>query len=164
MPIIGGAVILILGGLAGLFFFQNQSLSGKVTSLTTQSASVTAQLVSLKGQLDTSNGLPSQIAELTKTNTELLKELSFIAVPLGFSAAATTTDISGMLSGGGKINYILTTEHGVKVTVINSKDAKVIAALTPLAQSTSTVQLTGVYIPGLPNITVTLVNGAPLLK
>jgi hypothetical protein len=48
------------------------------------------------------------------------------------------------------------------VTIANSKDAKVAAALTPLVSSTSSVMLAGTHLPASLNLTVTSVNGNPL--
>lgn len=162
-----GAIVLIVifAGLAGFFFFQNQSLSGKVSSLTAESAGITTQLSTLTAQVNASTtDFMHQIDVLNATNKELAQDLSFYAIPPSLSGGVTSTAVeaTGMLTGGGKVSYLLTTLHGARIVVTNSKDPRVVTALQPLVGSTSTVTIAGAYVPGAPVITVTAVNGTNL--
>jgi hypothetical protein len=157
--IIAIILVLVFGAGAWYFYAQNSTLAAKVASFNTQGDSVTAQLAALQSQVDASTtALTTQVASLTAANADLALNLSFYAVPPGSSASANPISftISGSLSGGGKAPYALTTPRGVKVFVSNSSEAQIAAQLKPLIGDT--VQLTGTYIPGFSNITVTSVT------
>ena len=166
MMIIGIVVIIVLGGLAGYLYFQNNNLASQVASLGSQSTGVTSQISSLSGQVQaltaSNTALTAAAASLTGQNTDLLTNLSFVAVPAGTpSGASSTVSVSGTLTGGKSV-YTLTTAYGVVIYVANAKDAKVSAALAPLLAGTSTVELTGTHVAGSQYITVTAVNGSSL--
>jgi cell division protein FtsB len=168
MTIIWIVVIVLLLGLSGYLYFQNSSLSSQVSSLGGQSSNVTSQLSALNTQvvaLTASNtALMAQANSLASQNADIANQLSFVAVPTGMSAAATSSvTVSGMLTGG-KSSFALTTPYGIVVYVANAKTASVSAALTPLVGSTSTVQLTGIHSAGSQNITVTAVNGSSTIQ
>ena len=154
--------ILVLGaaGAAGFFYWQNSGLLGQVDSLNAKSAAVTAQLAALEQQAAASTtALAADEASLTAANQELALELSFYAVPPD-APSSTTASLSGALSGGGKALYAITTSYGAKIFIANSKDALVSAKLAPLVGTS--IEVSGPYIPGLDNITVTDVAGAPI--
>lgn len=159
--LIGGivAVVLVLGlgGLAWYFYSGNAALASQVKSLTGQAASVNAQLSSLQSQVEASGtALNSQIAILTSANTALALNLSFYAAPPGSSPTSTfSLTISGMLSGGGKAPYALTTSYGAKIFVANSSDAVIGPELKSFVGDM--VQLAGTYMPGSDQLTVTSV-------
>lgn len=167
MMIVGIVIIVVLGGLAGYLYFENSGLAAQVASLGTQSAGVTSQISSLNAQvqaLDASNtALAAQVTSLAAENADLLTNLSFVAVPLTSSgmSANETISVSGTLTGG-KSSYALTTQYGVVIYIKNAADVRVVAALTPLINSTGTVSLTGTHAPGSPYITVTAVNGSAI--
>jgi len=162
--IILAVLVIAAGGFAAYLYLQNNSLAAKVASLGGQSAGVTSNIATLNTQiqtLDASNtALAMQVASFTAENQELQTELSFFAVPPGTTATSTALTMTGMLSGGGKVSYALTATYGSKIYVLNSKDANVVAALQPLV-GTST-ELSGTYIPGSDQLTVTGVNGSSL--
>jgi hypothetical protein len=162
--LVGGIVavvlILALGGLAWYFYSANAGLASQVATLTGSSATVAAQLEALKSQVDASStGLGTQIASLTAANADLALDLSFYVALAGSSTsapgAASPIVVSGLLSGGGKAPYALTTQYGAKIFVGNSTDAKIAPQLKTVVGSN--VQLTGTYIPGSGQMTVSSV-------
>jgi hypothetical protein len=167
MKIVGIVLIVVFAGLAGYLYFENSGLSAQVASLNGQSSGISAQITTLNAQvqaLDASDtALTAQVASLMQENADLTTNLSFVAAPPLSSGtpAAETISISGMLTAGKSV-YALTTPYGVVAYVKNAADAKVIAALKPLANGTSTVILTGDHVPGSQYLTVTTVNGSPL--
>jgi hypothetical protein len=161
MGAIGGIIILGLAGLAWYFYSGNAGLAAQVASLTSDSATVKAQLTTLQSQLDASStGFAAQIATLTDANADLALNLSFYAAPIDGSSSTAATPlsvtISGWLSGGGKAPYAITTPRGAKIFVLNSADAKIGPQLKPIVGHT--VQLAGTYVPGSDEITVSSVT------
>ena len=159
--IVGGIAILGFAGLAWYFYSGNAGLAGKVASLTSESATVSAQLTALQAQLNASStGFAEQIASLTNANADLALNLSFYATPLGGSsstaAATLPVTVSGSLSGGGKVLYAVTTPRGAKILVANSADIKISGQLKPIVGHT--VELAGTYIPGSGQMTVNSVT------
>ena len=112
--------------------------------------------------LNASNtALTAEVASLTAENQNISTNLLFLAAPAGLSSSTAVAEasLSGTLSAGLKKNtYIITTQYGVKVNVQNSSDTAVTAALTPLLGTS--IQVSGTYVPGIPNILVMSVNGA----
>jgi hypothetical protein len=160
MEIIGVILILALAGLAWYFYSGNAALAAKVTSLNTQSASVTAQMNTLQSEVAASSTADQvQIADLTAANTDLALNLSFYAVPLGTPTSTAMTPIpvtlSGTVSGGGKAPYAVTTPRGSKIFIANSSDATIAPELK--ASLGQTVQLSGTYIEGSDQMTVSSV-------
>jgi cell division protein FtsB len=165
MKIIGVVLIVALAALAGFLYWQNSNLTAKVATIGGTSTDIAASVASLTAQVqaqDASNTeLAAEVASFTATNALLQTNLSFVATPSGAATSSETVSVSGKLSVV-KAIYTITTPYGVLVSVQNSKDAKVIAALTALATSTDPVNLTGTHVPGSQFITVTSVNGMPL--
>ena len=170
MAIIEAIVVVGLVALSGFLYFQNSTLSAKINGLGGQSTNVVSQISNLTTQVQTftaSNAnLTAQVTALTAENADLQTNLSFVAVPpVGSStasvAATTTAQVEGILRGGAVgVPYFVTTAYGVKVSVKNSSDIKVITALSPLVGTT--VQLLGTHLIGSSSLTVTSVNGFPL--
>jgi hypothetical protein len=161
-------LILVLAGVSAYLYFQNSSLSSQVQTLGGQSQGSVSQVSSLNDQVQALNvsntSLTAQIAQLSTQVQELQTELSFFMVPVGQSATVpVAATVAGVLSGG-KPTYIVTTAEGVKVSVKNSADADVKAALQPLLGVAGTVQISGTHNPGSPSVTVSDVNGAPVTK
>jgi len=165
MRIVGIVLIVVLAALAGFFYYENTSLSRQVSTVGKESSDVSTQLATLTSQvtaLDASNtALAAEVTSLTAQNTDLMTNLSFAAVPpLSSGVPATSTvSLTGTLTGG-RSSFALTTQYGVVAYVANTKDAAVVAALTPLLTSSSTVTLTGTHTPGSQYLTVTAVNGS----
>lgn len=162
--IILAVLVVGAGAFAAYLYLQNNSLAAKVASLGGQSAGVTSNIATLNTQVQALNAsntaLTMQVASFTAENQELQTELSFFAVPPGTTATSTPLTMTGMLSGGGKVSYALTAMYGSKIYIENSKDPNVVAALQPLV-GTST-ELSGTYVPGADQLTVTSVNGSSL--
>jgi hypothetical protein len=138
-----------LGGLSWLLYQNNSALKTQVNTIMTQLSSITGE------QTSNSQSLVSQIAALQDQTQDLDSQLALF-LPRSATSTATTT-LKGVIGGGGKLNYTLTTSKGIVVSVKNSKDAKVAATLSPLV-GLSTV-ITGIPTAGAREITVTLVNG-----
>jgi len=152
MKIVSIALIVIFAGLSGFLFFQNNNLMTKLSALNMQSAKVTADLAAIKTSMNSSStGMSEQVADLTAQNADLLLNLSFYAIPPAAPIAPSKVLLAGAISGGGKTPFVVTTKYGAKITVQNSKDAKVVAWLTPFV-GTSTV-VSGTYAPGTPAMT-----------
>ena len=160
MAVMGAVILLLAGALAFVYF----NLNGQLEAAQNGGSGNTAQVADLQqqvAQLTTANGdLTSRVAALDADNQDLASELGF------FVPATSTTPVSstvkGTLSGNASTTFALMTPHNVKIIVLNSKDAKVAAALAPLSGATSTVILAGTHLAGSTNLTVTSVNGAAL--
>jgi hypothetical protein len=163
LGIAAGVVILGMGGLIGYLYMQNSNLSSRVAAAVSVGAATT--------QPSAANN--DQVAALTASNTALLAQvsstnaamqqlslyLSFYAVPTSTAAATPVpVTLSGVITGGGKLPYAITTSFGVKVYVSNWKDAKLVAILQPIVGSST--QLSGTFIPGSDSMTVNTINGA----
>ncbi len=166
-------LILILAGVSTYLYFQNSSLSSQVQTAGGASQGAAAQVTTLTGQVQalTASGtaLTAQIANLTAQVAALQADLSFFMVPTGQAAGVpVAVTVSGTLSGS-KLGYVLTTPEGVKVTIKNSANADVQAALQPLVAAPGTasaapVQISGTHLPGVASVTVNAVNGQPVTK
>ena len=159
--IVLGILVIAIGGLAGYLYFQNNALNAKIASANTTSGSAEQQLAALQQAATASTtALTAGNNTLTAQNKELITELSFYTPATNTAPGATSTvSLSGTLSGGGKIPYIIKATYGAKVYISNSKDANVIAALAPFATSTAAINFDGTYVPGADSMTVTAVNG-----
>jgi hypothetical protein len=157
-------LFLAAGGFAGFLYVQNHSLTGQLASLNSQAAQVNSQLSALQNQiLASTTALNAQTGSLAGKTEELQTELSFYAIPpTGTPGVSTTAMMNGTVNGGGKEAYVITGTYGAKIVVLNSKDASVIAALTPLVGTTTVSQFSGTYAPGSGNVTLTEVNGTSL--
>jgi hypothetical protein len=160
-----GILMVVFGIAAAFFFFENSNLSGQIASLNGASGGASSQLAALQAQLNASTtALDAQISSASADHDALALELSFFAVPPGAPATTTfTAALAGTVSGGGKYSYMITTAHGAKIYVANSKDVNVIALLKSLVgtatSSPASVQFSGNYFPGSDAITLTAVNG-----
>jgi hypothetical protein len=158
-----GAVILLLAGALVFVYF---NLNSQLDAAQNGGAGTSGQVATLQQQVSQLNtektDLSTQVQTLTATNQELLTELGFFATATGTSTVPVSATVKGMLSGNASTTFALTTPRNVKILVANSKDAKISAALTPLAGSTSTVTLGGTHPSGSPSFTVTSVNGTAL--
>jgi hypothetical protein len=150
-------VFLGLAGGGAYFFWQNRSLKDQISRASEASASLekaNSQVASLTNE---KNSLTSQLEAVNREKSDLLLNLSFLVAP---PQGATTTEVtvSGVLGGGGKSPYTLTTAYNVVLNVKNSANSDVSKALQPLLGNS--VSLSGTYVPGTREITVTAVNGA----
>lgn len=159
-----GAVIVLL---AAALVFVYLNLNSQLEAAQGGSPINPDQLSSLQGQVTQltteRDQFASQAQSLNEDNQALLAELGFFVPPASAtSTAPVSAMVNGMLSGNASTTFVLTTAHNLKVIVLNSKDAKVAAALAPLVAGTSTVTLAGTHPAGSLNFTVTAVNGSPL--
>lgn len=159
--IVLGILVVGIGAFAGYLYFQNGSLNSKIASSSDQSTSAASQIAAMQQAINASTtNWTTQIATLTGNNQELQTELSFYAAPPSASSGATSTaTLTGSVSGGGKVPFLITATYGAKVYVSNSKDASVTIELAPLVASSTTGTFTGIYLPGADSMTLTAVNG-----
>jgi hypothetical protein len=162
--IVLGILVVAIGALAGYLYFQNNTLNSQVAKLNSQSSGNSSQLATLQQNVAASTtAWTAQLATANGQNKELQTELSFYAVPAGNSGTATSSaTLSGMITGGDKVPYLITATYGAKIYISNSKAANVIAALQPLEASSTTATFTGTYLPGADSLTLTAVNGTAL--
>ncbi len=162
-------VAIVSAGAAVYFYMNNKSLSEQVTKLTADSSSnsmASSQVSALTSQLadvtKAKAASDSQAAVLTKNSDELQTELSFfVAPPLpagATSSPALAFSLSGMLAVQSNTLYSVTASSGLMVSIKNSKDAKVDAALKPLVGKS--VEISGTHPRMSRDVTVTSVNGA----
>ncbi len=161
VPLIAiSAAAFVFASLAGYLFWQGGSSSADLAGLNSQISSLTSSSAKLQAQvadLTKSNAdLAGQAKTLTDSNTQLAGELSFY---LGAGTSTVTSTIKGVLSGGAGKAFSLMTADGIKVSLKNSLDAKIAAALQAAATS-SEVSVTGTHLPKSFELTVSAVNGA----
>jgi hypothetical protein len=164
LSIVLGVLAIGFAAAAVYFYLQNSGLQDKLIAATGTGLSADSKISALNSQVaeltNKNTDLSSQIASLTAANQELAGNLSlFVAAP-GVSTSEVAVAFGGMLAGGGKVEYSITSTSGVKIFVSNSKDAKVDTALKPLLGNA--VQISGTHTPGSQKVTVSGVNGAPL--
>ncbi|OGY98980.1 MAG: hypothetical protein A2945_04005 [Candidatus Liptonbacteria bacterium RIFCSPLOWO2_01_FULL_52_25] len=154
-------VAVALGGGGVYFYMQGRDLQEKSMTLGAANDAMMAQVASLNTQVAdltaSGNDLKAQVQAITSEKGELAKNLSFFLAPAGASTPVSVV-AKGALSGGEKVLYALTLSNGIRLSVVNSKDAKVDAAFKALT-STSSVEISGTHVPGFRDVTVTAVNG-----
>jgi hypothetical protein len=164
MIVMGLVIVILAGALAFVYFNLNGQLkaaqSGVMQSGGGDQSALQAQVTELTSERD---ALAAQTAQASAERDMLADELGFFVVPPGTSTSTPVTVImSGTLTGNASTTFALTTAHNVRVLVANSANTAVAAALTPLANGTTDVQLTGTHLPASANVTVTAVNGEGL--
>jgi hypothetical protein len=164
VEILEAVVVVVLCCLAGYLFYKNNNLNNQLQAINGQNQGIAQGSATQLQMLDASNtALTTEVASITAENQDLMTNLSFFILPTGSSSTVSSTQVSvsGVLSAGlGKNTYIVTTQYGAKTYVKNSSQSGVAAALQPLLGTT--IQISGTYIPGTPNITVTSINGSPI--
>jgi hypothetical protein len=156
--IVMGALIVILLATLGYIYF---SLNGKVSSVNGTAAITASEGQALRAQVTQltadKDALTGQVTALTEQSQGYAEEVAF-AVNTG-----STTDVSATIRGtvsGTTSAYFLTTAHGLKISIKNSKDARVDAGLKPLVGQGAI--LTGTHRPGVMDLTIATINGAEL--
>ncbi|HVO28435.1 MAG TPA: hypothetical protein VMT81_00405 [Candidatus Paceibacterota bacterium] len=155
--VVGGILVIALGGLAWYFYSQNAGLAAQISKLNGQSTDVSGQVASLQAQFEASStAMIAQVASATAESQALMAELAFYAIPPGGGVpTAQPITISGMLGGGGKALYTLTTADGAKAYIANSTDATLGPVFKTLAGSQ--VTLSGTLVPGSDELTVSTI-------
>jgi len=155
---LGVVSVILLGGNV-YFYFQNNGLRSQVVtpgaagpdSAVAQQA---AQITSLTADKD---NLTQQISSFNKTIADLTSQLSIFEPASTSSITSVSFDVSGILGGGGKVLYSLTTSKNIVLTVKNSKDADIEAVLKLLTGKQ--IELAGTHQPGSVQLTVATING-----
>lgn len=163
------ATILIAGFAAASVFLylNNRELNGKLSALAGESGAADSKATALSAQITTltqeRDAAGSQLKSAMDENKEINFEFSFVAAPQTASGSAAPVASSspfvlkGMMGGGGKTFYGLTTARGLRVYIKNSAMPKVDAALKGMLGKET--EISGTYEPGSPNVTVSAVNG-----
>ena len=142
-------VLLLIGGLAYWYFGSSATAPSAPSGQLDQTA--------FDALTQNNNELKTQVAQLTTKSANAENQLSLFA-------STTTREVPFTVRGTVQQSpakvFTVTTDHNIVITVANSKDAKVIAALTPLVGTTAEVQ--GTHPPVSAQLTLTAVNGAPL--
>lgn len=153
--------IILLGGNV-YFFLQNSALQTQLNVSKQENVSFSSQLSSLAND---KNSLTGQITSLNQTISDLDNQLSLYTWPSNVSQTQELpVTIKGILGGGGRALYFLTTNKSLMVNVKNSKDLRVDEVLKPLLGTQ--VEVSGTHLVKSDSVTVTTVNGAslPLLQ
>lgn len=157
-----GVVAAVLAAASVFFFLQNRGLQDKIAADSGAIDAAATKVVALNSQADNLNkqiaDQNAQLTALTGDNQKLLAELSFFVVLAGSPPTETAFTLKGSVAGGGKSPYTVAADDGLKVSVKNSKDTKVDAALKPLVGQTA--EISGTHVIGSRDVTVTSVNGA----
>lgn len=159
--IVGGVVLLLLIGAAWYFYSENGGLADQVTSLTSEGATVNAQLNAAQAAAAASStGLTAQVSALTTANNDLALNLSFFAIPIGGPTSTAITSlpvtISGSLAAGPKGIDSITTPRGAKIFIANSAAATIAPQLKTIIGHT--IQIVGTYIPGSDQLTANTIT------
>jgi hypothetical protein len=164
LGILAIVLIVLLGALAGYLFFENSGLNSQIRAQGGANQNVAQSSATQVQAINASNtALQAQVTSLTAENQDLITNLSFFVASSSLPATSTPVSVSGMLAAGlGKNTFIITTTYGAKAYVKNSSNTTVAALLQPLLGAT--VQISGTYVPGTPNITVTSINGSPVFS
>ncbi|MBI4085676.1 MAG: hypothetical protein HY433_00285 [Candidatus Liptonbacteria bacterium] len=158
VPIVLGAVSILLFAGAGILYAQNSGLQNKINSISVESSSLKTNLDLLASD---KNALTEQVATLNQAVNDLSNQLSIYASPADASKTQELPiTIKGVLGGGGKAAYVLTTNKDILVAVKNSGDSRVDGVLKPLLGTQ--VEISGTHLLRSDSVTVTAINGAPL--
>lgn len=156
-----GALIIVLGGTLAYIYL---SLNGKLSLAAGESATNANQASTLRSQAqklaEEKNELAGRVQTLSGEREALMEEVMFFAVSATATSSEAAAAIRGTITAANGV-YTLTTPHNIRITVKNSKDVRVDGGLKPLIGSTAT--LTGTRRPGLAEITVTGINGDPVV-
>lgn len=168
--VFGVTTVIFLGVAAYLYNISNSSsqLSAQINDLTAQNGSMQTKVSDLtKKNTDLMNRVAaltasstawmSEIASLTDSNTLLTNELSLYVVNPILGTSPLPISLAGVVGRGGKNSYTLLLVNGVKITIQNSKDVKVDAALKSLVGSST--QIMGTHPAGSNSVAVTSVGG-----
>jgi hypothetical protein len=154
---IGLVALLFMIGTV-FFYMQTGDLQAQLAAAKRGGSSSDAAMTALTAQ---KNDLTNQITGLNATIADLTNQLSIYAMPANASKTEEIAiDVKGMLSGGGKVSYTITTNKDIVVSVKNSTDPKVDATLKPLLGTQ--VELSGTHLVHSDMMTVVTVNGAQL--
>lgn len=170
-----GLLILIFAGLFVWMTFKNSKLQSQLSSMSgaaqvqnqnTEGASASStdeQKKQIEVLTQEKDNLQNQLTEANKKMSYFNLELSFLVAPDPKAPTSTTLNrsfsISGLVSEK-KGAYYLTTEHGVVLSVKNSKDKNLITALKPLVGTS--VDISGTYNIGSAVVSVASVSGKTL--
>jgi hypothetical protein len=146
------AGIIALAAIAGSLYKNNLGLQKQLKEINTSNNKLETSMVSLNQNL---RGIDAELTALKIEKEELEAQLSIFAV-LSTSTEPLPVKIKGLLSGGDKSLYSLTTDRGIVVYVKNSKEANVNAVLKPLVGTN--IEISGTHLPGSREITVTKIN------
>ena len=159
LKVIAGALaVLVVAFAAGgvYIYLQSRDLQANATRLTQENSSLSSQLSALSKE---KSDLDVKVASLSADLSDLNEQVLIFAAPAA-PAKEVSVAVRGTLRASSDGKFTLVTSRNIVFTVKNYKDAKVTAALKPLADQG--VTLSGVHAPASLEITVQGVNGSPL--
>ncbi len=155
--ILVGVVFLTLLGGNVYFFLQTRNAGSQVDSLNVTNTGLVAEKDSLSRD---KSSLTAEIDSLNKTIAELNNQLSiFAAQPANSSSGIVSFKIKGTISLV-KQQYLLTTSQNIILTVKNSTNSSVNAALKLFVGKEA--EIAGTHQAGSPQVDVTTINGQSL--
>ena len=157
LPLFLGVIAVGAGVLAYMMWSQKSGLDGQVAALTAQSAAFQAQIQGLEKEKNDAVARAAAVADSTK---DLEGELSLFVVPMGSSPSSPVT-VKGTINGLDKVSYTVTTAKGIMLIIKNSKDPAVSSLLPSFVGKTT--EITGTHVPGARDITITALNGKPIV-
>lgn len=149
------AVIAVgTGAGMGYYIVQNNALSAKVSELSAPQAPATDD-AAVKKMQDQIEQLKKAAEVSALTTAAARQELSLWTAPAG-ATGEREISFEGTVAGGAGKPYTVTTLSGTVVTIKNSKDAKVDAAIKPLVGQMTAFK--GAHAPASREVTIVSVN------
>ena len=146
------AVIIALAGIAVILYKNNLGLQKQIEDINISNGELGNTITSINQDFENSN---REIVALKAENEDLEMQLSIFAI-LSTSTEPIPVTVKGLLSGGDKTSYSITTTKGIIVYVKNSKEANVNSVLKPLLGTN--IEIYGTHAQGSRDITVTKIN------
>jgi hypothetical protein len=161
-----GVAALLLVACGGLGWYayslgeEKAAAEEQLVALEAEKASATGQVAALAKD---KNDLSNQITLLTEANKSLLADIAIFKVPDGSVANATgTVSVKGVLHGGDKLQYSVTTKNDVIVFIKNWKEPNVDAVLKAFVGTS--IEVSGEHVLGSREVAVLAVNGTAVPK
>ena len=161
------AAVAFAGASGAVYFYlQTNDLQTSAASLRAERDTAKAGTAALTAQVDTltkdKNDLTTKAGSLAGENELLSAKLSFFIVPPNVASSANMAFvIQGTIAGSASTLYTVTADDGIKVSIKNSKDVNVNAALKDLIGTK--VGVSGTHAPGSKEVIVNAVNGASVV-
>jgi cell division protein FtsL len=152
LMIVMAAVIIALAGIGVILYKNNLGLQKQIEDINISNGKLENTIISLNQTIKDSNtGLTALKAEKEDLEAQLL-----IFAILSTSTEPMPVTVKGLLSGGEKTSYSVTTAKGITVYVKNSKEANVNSALKPFLGTN--IEISGTHAQGSRDITVAKIN------
>lgn len=152
--------VVCLGAIAGAvwLYMENSGLRTEVEVLEAAGMGLGVEVSGLNSRI---TSLESETQFLRREKEALEMEFSILAAPPG-AVPVEFSGLRGTLGGGGAKPYSILIRRGAEVLIKNSKEKAAADALKPLIGTET--ELSGTYIPGSKEVTVSVVNGLPIVS